>query len=44
MFGESGNEKWETISYMSTCEELIKVKKGDMVSMRAWYDGSKHKL
>jgi Stress up-regulated Nod 19 len=33
---------WETIGSMSTCPRAIKVKKGDILTLKAFYDLEKH--
>jgi hypothetical protein len=49
VYGTSGStsingEKWETISAYTPCPDDIPIKKGDSVSMEAWYDLTKHRL
>lgn len=40
----SGNVIWETISEMTSCTEPVRVKKGDEISIAAFYDPGKHPL
>ena len=36
--------EWKTISSMSECHEPFRVKKGDNISMRSFYNTTKHPL
>jgi hypothetical protein len=36
--------EWQTISSMSECREPLKVKKGDNISMKSFYNTIKHPL
>ena len=38
------DQKWETLSLMSTCVDPIQVKKGDQMTVTAYYDLSLHPL
>ena len=38
----TGGEKWQTISEMTSCNEPIKVKKGDYIKIESQYDLEKH--
>jgi hypothetical protein len=50
IYGTSGaatignGEKWETIGAYTPCTEPIPIKKGDKLTMDAWYDLTKHRL
>jgi hypothetical protein len=37
-------KEWQTISSMSECREPLKVKKGDNISMKSFYNTIKHPL
>lgn len=39
-----GGEKWETIGAYTPCLEPIAIKKGDKLTMEAWYDLRTHRL
>ncbi|KAF1817033.1 hypothetical protein P152DRAFT_478086 [Eremomyces bilateralis CBS 781.70] len=39
-----GGEAWETITAYTPCEKAVKVSKGDILSMSAEYDLTKHRL
>jgi hypothetical protein len=43
-FTDDSGKVWESISKMSTCEDSIKVTKGDKISMVAYYDTELHPL
>lgn len=47
--GEKGTVKvngteWQTISSMSECTKALKVNKGDHISMKSFYNTTKHPL
>jgi hypothetical protein len=44
--GELANngKKWTTISKMSDCNDVIPVKKGDIIKLEAAYDEKEHPL
>jgi hypothetical protein len=37
-------KKWDTISEMTDCMDVIKVKKGDLLKLKSIYDLKKHPL
>jgi hypothetical protein len=37
-------KNWETISEMTDCKQVIKVKKGDLLKLKSMYDLKKHPL
>ena len=37
-------KNWETISEMTDCNDVIKVKKGDLLKLKSIYDLKKHPL
>jgi hypothetical protein len=38
------DQRWETLSLMSTCTDPIQVKKGDQMTVTAYYDLNLHPL
>jgi hypothetical protein len=40
----SNSSEWETITGYTQCDQAIKVKKNDIVTMTSLYDVPKHKL
>jgi hypothetical protein len=40
----NATQNWETITGYTSCDEAIKVKKNDIITMTSLYDVPKHKL
>jgi hypothetical protein len=43
-YSANTTSKWTTISKMTDCNDVVPVKKGDLVSLEAEYDTVKHPL